>query len=398
MKVDIAIVGGGPAGSSTALFLVRRFGIDPGSIAIFDKARHPRDKPCAGAISRAGVAALATIGVVPNVPHRTMAGLAVKDGDRGGESVAYNVGVVVRRSEFDAHLFHTARRDGVHAHDGVGVTRVRDLGDRFVLETTDTDVGEVQASLLAVCEGASSTVRRSLGLAEPARKGHLYVTETRPTPNDAGPTNGVCEFDLSPVNDGVEGYYWDFPTVIEGQTFVSRGIYHANLTPHGRVKDVLGACLRTRGIDLAACSLRPFATRPFVPQSTTWGEGFVLVGEAAGIDRTTGEGIAQAIVAGELGAGALAHALRTRSRDTSGFDRALRRSTTGRHLLQSAWFADRVFSARGAPFRRVLAKSAAAKLAGARWYEGMPIPRRDKVSLGLSLAVEWARRFGDQPF
>ena len=77
--VDVAIVGGGPAGTSTALHLARVEGIAPARIAIFDKATHPREKPCAGAVSGWGLDALAEIGVGLDVPHVTMRGLRVID-------------------------------------------------------------------------------------------------------------------------------------------------------------------------------------------------------------------------------------------------------------------------------------------------------------------------------
>src|SRR5271163_2655769 len=84
--VDIAIVGGGPAGTSTALHLARTEGILPERVAIFDKAVHPREKPCAGAVSGWGIDALARIGVPLDVPRVTMQGRRVLDGDEGGAS------------------------------------------------------------------------------------------------------------------------------------------------------------------------------------------------------------------------------------------------------------------------------------------------------------------------
>ena len=120
------------------------------------------------------------------------------------------------------------------------------------------------------------------------------------------------------------------------------------------MKDVLGRALARRGIDIAKVKLRPFSTRPFVPKSKAWVKGVVLVGEACGIDQTTGEGIAQAIEMGRIAASHLCEAFRTEQS-------ALRRRTSarctrrrsGRHLLQSAWLARRVYGRFGHPARRV---------------------------------------------
>src|SRR5262245_10505302 len=80
-EYDLVIVGGGPAGSSTALHLVRREGIRPDRVLIIDKARFPRDKPCAGAVSQLGLDVLAAIGVEASVPSIAMNGVRVVSGD-----------------------------------------------------------------------------------------------------------------------------------------------------------------------------------------------------------------------------------------------------------------------------------------------------------------------------
>ena len=46
-KYDVAVVGAGPAGSATAALLAER-GF---SVALLDRARFPRDKPCAEYVS-----------------------------------------------------------------------------------------------------------------------------------------------------------------------------------------------------------------------------------------------------------------------------------------------------------------------------------------------------------
>ena len=382
---DVVIVGGGPAGASTALHLVRSQGIRADRIAILDKARFPRDKPCAGAVSQLGVDTLRALGVTVDVPFVAMRGVRVLFRGAIGETPCA-MGIVIRRTEFDARLVHEARDHGVVVHEGEGLSGLERIPGGFrVAAGTRT----ITARLVAACDGAGSTTRKLLGLREPERKGHLYVLDTPVRASDDAPSRGLIDFDLTVLDDGLQGYTWDFPTVIDGVPHVSRGIYHANLVPGGEVKAALATALARRGIDIETVKLRPFSTRPFVRGSTLAVEGVVLVGEAAGIDRATGEGIGQAIVMGSMAARHLARALRTGGVTFEAYDREVRGSTIGRHMLQSAWLAQRVYGGGrlGSPARRLLLHSTFARDAAMRWYNGSSLPWSTKVRLGLGLVA-----------
>lgn len=100
---DVTIVGGGPAGSALAILLGRR-GVE---VLLYEKARHPRLKPCGEGLLPHGVTALRQIAGVPDAPHvrglRFVAGRATADADFPDED-----GLVVRRDRFDAWLFGLA--------------------------------------------------------------------------------------------------------------------------------------------------------------------------------------------------------------------------------------------------------------------------------------------------
>jgi flavin-dependent dehydrogenase len=122
-----------------------------------------------------------------------------------------------------------------------------------------------------------------------------------------------------------------------------------------------------------------------VGRSTTWQRDLLFVGEAAGIDHTTGEGIAQAIAMGRIAAAHLARALRERRTTFHDYDREVRQSIIGRHLLQSAFLAKLVYGRFGRPARRYLLRSDYAREQAMRWYRGEALPMWNQVKLGLGL-------------
>ena len=81
------------------------------------------------------------------------------------------------------------------------------------------------------------------------------------------------------------------------------------------------------GLDLARCKNKRFAERGLDPVERVAAGPLMLVGEAAGIDAATGEGIAQAIELGDLAGRFLAH-----TRDVEAWNREVARSRVGLDL------------------------------------------------------------------
>lgn len=389
------MVGSGPTGSACALSLARLAPALAARTIVLEKARHPREKPCAGAISAWGVAALERLGVGVRVPHVPIRGIAVRWGDEvatARASATEPVGVVVRRTELDASLAACARRVVGELREDARVVEIARDGDRFVV---GTEHGDVRARAVVGADGSGSAVRKLLGFPEPRRKAHLYVLETPPGPAD--PDDGVITFDLTCLSEGIEGYAWDFPTVIDGQAAVSRGIYDFNARrpapgePEVVLKDVLRAFLRRRGIDLDAVRLKAFSERGFSPGAEIARPGVLLAGEAAGVDPVSGEGIAHGLVLGEVAAHAVADAFARGDLGFSDYGRAVRGSLAGRHLGQAARLAPHVYGPRARTWAAFLVRDPLAIQAGLRWYAGERLGLRTKARLAARLARHFAR-------
>src|SRR2546426_8074629 len=115
---DVVIVGSGPAGAATALGLVARAPALAARSVMLEKARHPRDKTCAGGVIPKAVGLLESIGIRLDVPQVQVdrAGVAVP-----GAAVRVDgrdLCRIVRRREFDTLLASTARARGVELHEG----------------------------------------------------------------------------------------------------------------------------------------------------------------------------------------------------------------------------------------------------------------------------------------
>ena len=393
IDADVVVVGSGPTGCACALTLARVAPAVAARTVVVDKARHPREKVGAGAISGWGVAALERLGVGVRVPHVPIRGIAVRLGDEIATAGGDRLGVVVRRQELDASLADAARSAVADLREEERVVGIVRDADRFVVQT---ERGEIRARVVVGADGSGSAVRKLLAFPEPRRKAHLVVLETPPGPTD-GP-EGVITFDLTCLAAGVEGYTWDFPTVIDGAPAISRGIYHLNARrpPPGEreveLKKVLRTFLSHRGCDLEGARFKAFSERGWSPSARFARPGVLLAGEAAGIDPVSGEGIAHGLVFGEIAARAVADAL---ARDDSGmqhYERAVRRSLVGRHLGQAARLAPHVYGSRAHFWATFLVRDPLAIEAGLRWYCGEPLGLGMKARLVARLARHLASR------
>jgi menaquinone-9 beta-reductase len=388
-RFEVVVVGGGPAGSAFAMHLAHRVPGIADRTLVLERLRHPREKYCAGAVSSVGLDVLGEVGYALDVPHVPIEGVRVRYGDTATEHHRPGMGVVIRRDEFDASLWRAAGAAGVHTRDGERVVGLAREDDGYVVRT---ERGPVWARVVIGADGTGSAVRRLAGFGEHRRKGRLYVLETPPRHQEEW-ASGCIEFDLSCIADGIEGYYWDFPTVMDGAPAVSRGIYHMNRVPRADLKRVLGAFLRRRGMDPDTVRIKGFSERGFTPGAAMSKPGLMLVGEAAGIDPVTGEGIGQGIVYASVAAACCAEGLERGDLTFASYARTFARTTMARHLTQSAHLAPRVFGPQGRRWASFLASREDAVAAGAQWYEGRPLGRAQMARLGTALAWSLMRRW-----
>src|SRR6478735_703873 len=152
-RFDVAVVGAGPAGSTTAYRLARAHA----RVLLVDKARFPRDKPCGGGLTMRAVRQL-PFSVEPVVEDRIRrVRCRLKYGRVMEREADQALCLMTQRRRLDEFLVEQAAAAGVTFRDGV---RVDVESDRRI--RVDGQAVEVDAVVGA--DGANGVTARALGL------------------------------------------------------------------------------------------------------------------------------------------------------------------------------------------------------------------------------------------
>lgn len=337
MHYDIVIIGAGPAGSVTALFLARR----GYSVVLLDRAAFPRDKVCGDYLTPGAVQLLRDeIGVLPRLlsagaARVTEQTVMAHDGRCFGGSVD---ALSCPRMVTDAVLVDAARAAGVDVREGFSVREILFDRDRVVgVEGVDANGDRVSigATVTAGADGTHSLLARRLGAVRQIPRLHRLALSayfpgddpalTMYLPRDH--THACCGFGPAGRTSGTRNVNIVVPVSESKAIAAGRKAYFLNQLqrsfPHAwdRLRDsrMVGPVRST------ACFGHRTVRAAF--------DGAVLVGDAAMfVHPFTGEGVYYALEGARLAAKAIDNALRFGG-DLSRYDRDRRRLLAPRYRL-----------------------------------------------------------------
>jgi flavin-dependent dehydrogenase len=344
--VRIAIVGGGPAGSTLALGLIAR-GVDPEDLVVIDRARFPRPKLCGGGITHRGTEVIeGLIGEPAGGAHTEAIHFRASCGDveiheKGGQWI-FDRGVL------DDALLREVKKRGVEVREEETVTAIEPGVDGWRVKSgqrTET------YAWVAGADGACGISRRASGL-----RGGITgrLVEAVFEPIDEAPDPSRLYFDFDPVLDGIPGYAWVFPYPCGKSNAWKLGVMDGRgRVPGSELRKWTMRFAERRGFRIVD-KLAGWPERYFDPWSRGHRPGLVLVGEAFGIDPLLGEGIAPSIFHALYAAVRIKGALDRGTSTIGGFESGFLATPEGRNLRFQGHLADRIYGSAGARWLRVL--------------------------------------------
>ncbi len=339
-----------------------------GRMLVLERYRFPRDKPCGGGLTGHMEEALRELDLALEVPHVSAPEARVRFGGfervvRMGRAVN-----VIRRQEFDHNLVMQIRRKGVEVIEGEGAVEVH--AERDMVEVVTSRGRRLRARVVVGADGAASIVRRRV-LPQTYRRqrgiwrgrqrmphrlfqGELAVAAAHEQMTGASGAAGASAhnawldesamlYDFTPLLRGLRGYLWVFP--VPGQR-LNVGLMHYPAYRLGgpRLVEILSDGLADVGISLPDKSTRGWPVWGYRPWQKISQPRMLLVGDAAGIDSLTGEGISVAMEQGMIAGDAIRDAFISGDVSFARYTAAVRRAVVGRELALDGRLAQLLYS------------------------------------------------------
>ena len=332
-KIDVMIVGAGPAGTSTWLHLQKFAPALAARAVLIEKTALPRDKLCAGGLGAWTEDVLRTLRIDLHIPWLSVPDIEFRYGHQHWVYRSFRPFRMVRRSDFDFALVKAAIGRGMRLHTNECFVAAHEGSDGLVVRTSRARYG---VKALVGADGALSRVRRLM----PASRGiglapTLQCSAPVDPRYDTEFDRRTMGLDLLPIDSGLQGYIWHCPCLHDGEPHMNHGIVDFRLNPGASaagMKAALQRALTARHIDTAPRSWGSHPIRWFSPRAPISRPHVILAGDAAGIEPAFGGGIHMALSYGDLAAKALIQAFGDHDYSFRQYRQALNDHLLGRHI------------------------------------------------------------------
>lgn len=335
------MIGGGPAGATCARKAAEA-GLD---VLLLDKANHPRDKPCGGALGPHAVQNL-DLDISPVIERTFQAAMAHTPSQNKVILTSKNLtGHLITRSRFDSYLLQKSVDEGVEVIQGVEVVGLEQLRSGIrALAVGDS----YKSHLLVGADGVNSIVARELGVRSKWTPEQVAICLSAEVPLSTKEVESVM------MTHGAEGcpvieLYFDLVLWGYGWCFPKeKGLSIGVGCRLDKREDLLHAWEKLvtkieidKGVEIdtskKVSSRVPFGGK--IQRSTA--RRSMLIGDAAGlVSPLTGEGISYAIQSGSLAAKIASEAVEMKTpTHVVEYDNQLKKKIK-QELADSRWIAE----------------------------------------------------------
>ncbi len=289
----MAVVGSGPAGSISALFLARE-GV---RVAVIEKESLPRHKICGGGVVRRalGLLPVDVTGAIERecyVAEVNLVSAALRFSSKCEEPMVS----MTMRENLDFLLVSAAKEAGAEVRERCQVQDVRNHADRIELVTSK---GPLFSRFVVAADGARSIVAKKAGWLETRNMAPALECEVVVSDESLEKWSRAVRFDFGLLPSG---YAWTFPK----KDHLCMGVLSMRPGPT-KLSRMFEKYMQVINLDGVVTMKRRGSLIPISPRKDGFAKNRVLLtGDAAGlVDPVTGEGITSAILSGMIASKAL---------------------------------------------------------------------------------------------